>query len=143
MKFPPRKPFYSSITIIILLPALIFVLNIALLISLGMKTIDENKIDKFFHLFGAVSAYFSAAGVLWHLVHRQIIELQNAYVFRALVFGFVCFVVIGWEILEYIVNIGPEFLTYSDTITDMICGIIGGLFAMLFIRKLALGKNSP
>ena len=132
MKSLQRKPFYSSITIIVLLPLLILVLDIVLLISLGTKTIDENRIDKVFHVFGAVSAYFSAAGVLWHLVRRKIIESQNVNVLRALAFGFVCFVVISWEIFEYIFDIGSEFLTYSDTITDMVWGLVGGLVGGLF-----------
>ena len=100
-----------------------------------MKTMDENRIDKVFHILGAVSIYFSAAGILWHLVRRKMIDLHDANVFRMLVYGFLCFVVISWEILEYIVDIGPEYLTYSDTVTDMICGLIGGLFAMFLIRR--------
>ena len=135
MKSLPQKPFYSSIAIIILLPSLIVILHIFVVINLGMKTIDENSIDKVSHILGAVSIGISAAGVLWHLMHQRIIELQNANVFRALVFGFVCFAVIGWEILEYILQIEPEYLTYSDTIMDMICGLIGGLLSMFFIRK--------
>ena len=135
MKSPPREPFYSSITVIVLLPLLILFLGITLMVSLGVKTIDENRIDKVFHLFSAVSVYFSATGVLWHLERRKLIELQNTHVFRALAFGFVCFVVISWEIFEYVVDIGTEYLTYSDTITDMICGLIGGIFTMFFIRR--------
>ena len=49
--------------------------------------------------------------------------------------------VIGWEILEYIILYPHEFLTYTDTISDMTCGLIGGLFAMLFIRRPVLDKN--
>ena len=135
MKSLSRKPFYSSIKVIVLGPILIFFLHIILLIVLGMKTIDENRIDKVFHIFGAVSIYFSTAGVLWHLVRRKIIDLQDEKLFPMLVYGFLCFVIISWEILEYVVDIEPEYLTHSDTVTDMICGLIGGLFAMFFVRK--------
>jgi hypothetical protein len=144
MKPPPEKPFYSSITIIILSPLLIFLLAIAAIVFLGMITINENRIDKFVHVIGGTSICFSVAGVLWHLVHRKIVTLQDANVFRALVFGFVCFAVISWEILEYILifpiytSIFPnvtEYVTYFDTITDMISGLIGGLLAMIFIRQ--------
>ena len=79
--------------------------------------------------------------LLWHLVQREIITLQDENVFRILVFGLLCFVVIGWEILEYILQIEPDYLTYTDTISDMICGLIGGLSAMLFLRKLGLDRN--
>ena len=71
----------------------------------------------------------------WAHTYRKIIDLQDENVFRMLTYGFLCFVVISWEILEYIVDIGPEYLTYSDTVTDMICGLIGGLFAIFFIRR--------
>jgi len=135
MKYLSGKPFYSSLVIIIWLPLLIFFLNIFLTIILGMKTFDENRIDKVLHLLGGVSISLSAAGVLWHLIRRQIIELQDVNVFRVVVLGFACFAVISWEILEYIVPYAPEYWTYSDTITDMICGLIGGLLALFFIRR--------
>ena len=135
MKSLPRKPFYSSTTIIILLPLLILFLNVVSISYFGMKTIDENRIDKVFHILGAISIYFSGAGILWHLLRRKILELQDAVVFRMLVFGFVCFTMICWEIFEYILNIEPEYLTYTDTIADMICGLIGGLVGILFIRR--------
>ena len=135
MKSLSRKPFYSLIAVIVLGPVLIFFLNIILIVVLGMKTVDENRIDKLLHFFGAVSICFTTAGVLWHLARRKIIDLHDANVFRVLVYGFLCFVMISWEILEYIVDIGSEYLTYSDTITDMICGLIGGLFAMFLVRR--------
>ena len=137
MKSLPQKPFYSSIAIIILLPPLIVFLHIFVMIIFGMKTIDENNIDKVSHFLEAISIGISAAGVLWHLIRRKIIELQNINVFRILVFGFVCFAVIGWEIFEYIflIEFLPEYFTHSGTIIDMICGLIGGLLAMFIIRR--------
>ena len=143
MKCIQRKPFYSSIAIILLLPLSILFLHIFLMIIFGMKIIHDNNIDKVSHVFGAIGIGISAAGVLWHLICRKIIELQDTNLFRMLVFGFVCFAVIVWEIIEYIflIEMFLEYLTYSDTITDMICGLIGGLFAMLFFRKPAFGKN--
>ena len=121
---------------------MIFFANEILASLFGVRTLDENKIDNIFHELGSVSVYLSSAGVLWHLVRREIITLQDENVFRFLVFGFLCFVVIGWEILEYIVLHPFEFLTYADTISDMICGLIGGLFAMLFFRKPVAGNSS-
>ena len=136
-----RKPFYSSITIIIFLPLAVFFVWGVLLILFGMKILEENNIDSIVHGVGGVSTCLSTAGVLWHLVRREIITLQDENVFRFLVFGFLCFVVIVWEILEYIVFYPFEYLTYTDTLLDMICGLIGGLFAMLFFRKPTFGKN--
>ena len=37
--------------------------------------------------------------------------------------------------LGYVLEIGLEYGTYSDTVTDMICGLIGGLFAMCTIQR--------
>lgn len=136
-----RKPFYSSIATIVFFPLVVFVISEILVLLFGMETLEEKNIDNILHGFGGVSVCLSSAGVLWHLVRREIITLQDANVFRCLVFGLLCFVVIGWEVLEYIVLYPNQFLTYIDTLSDMICGLIGGLFAMLFFRKPALGKN--
>ena len=114
-----------------------------ILVSLfGNRTLHENRIDNIVHGFAGVSVCLSSAGVLWHLVRREKITLQDEKVFRFLVFGFLCFVVIGWEILEYVIFFPDDILTYADTISDMTCGLIGGLFAMLFFRKPVLDKNS-
>ena len=135
MKSLSRKPFYSSTTVIVLLPILVFVLHIIVVMMLGMKTMNENRFDKVFHIVGGVSVYFSVAGIVWHLIRRNIIDVQDTNVFGILVYGCLSFVIISWEILEYIVGIGPDYLTYADTVTDMMCGLIGGLFAMLFVRR--------
>ena len=89
-----------------------------------------------------MSVFISIAGVLWHLVHREIITLQDENLFHFLVFGFLCFAVISWEIFEYLFFPIFQENPYSDTITDMICGLIGGLLAKLFFRRSVLGKNS-
>ena len=132
------KPFFASIAVIILLPLLIFIVNAALSYFLGMETLNENNIDKLMHLLGGLSVTISSAGVLWHLVRRQIILLQDKKVHYFLVFGFLCFVVISWEILEYIIifPIAPEYVTYSDTVTDMFCGLVGGLLGVFVIWRL-------
>ena len=137
MKSLPEEPFYSKIATIIFLLPLIFSLNIALAIVYGVETLDEYRIDKVFHILGGISISLSAAGVLWHLIHQNKILLQDANVFRALVFGIVCFAVIGWEIFEYLAlfPLFPNVISYSDTIIDMICGLAGGLFAMYFVRR--------
>ena len=142
MKSFSKKPFYSSKTIIVLFPLLVFLLNIALIPLFGYRALGEFRADKIFHVVGGVAISVSIAGVLWHLVCRGIIELHNVNVFQALVFGCLCFVVISWEIAEYIFifPLYPEYIAssnsaYSDTITDMIWGLVGGLFAMLFIRR--------
>jgi len=137
MKSLPVKPFYSKIATIIFLLPLIFSLNIALAIIYGPETLDENGIDKVFHILGGVSISLSAAGVLWHLIHQNKIQLQDANVFRALVFGIVCFAVISWEVFEYfaLFPLFSSVVSYSDTIIDMIFGLAGGLFAMYFVRR--------
>ena len=103
-----RKPFYSSI-IIVFFPLVVLIIWGILILLFGMRTLQEKKIDNILHGFGGVSACLSLVGVLWHLVRREIIILQDENVFRCLVFGLLCFVVIGWEILEYIVLYPNEF----------------------------------
>ena len=118
-----------------MLPLLVFILNVVLILVLEQKEIDEYWLDKVLHLVGGASICLSAAGVVWHLARLEIILLQDIRVFRALVFGFVCFTVISWEILEYFVEFRPESLTYTDTITDMISGLIGGSLGALTVLK--------
>ena len=130
-----QKPFFSSI-MIIMLPLLVICVNQSLEIFFGMKFVAETPTDMIFHVLGGASISMSTFGVLWHLVHRELMVLQDEKVIRFLVFGFLCFAVISWEIFEYIVFYPSEYLTYTDTISDMICGLIGGLFVMFFIRRL-------
>ena len=133
-----EAPFYSSINIIIWLPLLVFVVAEGMaFIYPGMGVMTEKRIDKIFHVLGGYCISLSIAGVIWHSVRREIIELSDKKLFRVLVFGILCFVVISWEILEYILvfPIYPETLGYIDTITDMIFGLVGGIGAMFFVRK--------
>ena len=138
-----RKPFYSSKTVIIFLPICIWLLYEIAVVVLRQKTMGENYLDKVFHFVGAVSMYFSAAGILWHLVQRKVIEIHDANVFRLLAYGILCFAVIGWEIMEYLGNIiDPGELTNPDTVTDMISGLAGGLLAMLCFRQPDIRRHS-
>jgi hypothetical protein len=141
MKTSFKKPFYSSTVTIISLPLLVFLANGIGIFLFGTEGIQENKIDNVLHGFGGASVCISSAGVLWHLVRRELIVLQDKNMFRFSVFGFLCFVVIGWEVLEYIVLYPSELLTYTDTMSDMICGLFGGLLTMLFFRIPNFSKN--
>ena len=131
-----EQPYYSSIKIIVLMPLLVFFLDMAYKYIFGEETYNVYKIDNISHLFGGISISISTAGVLWHLIQRKIIVFQDAKVFGFLVFGFLCFVVISWEIYEYIVFYPMEYMTYADLIVDMICGLIGGLIALLFCIRI-------
>jgi hypothetical protein len=127
-----KKPCYSSIKIIVLLPLLVFFADMIYKYFFGEETYNVYMIDNIFHLFGGISISISTAGILWHLIQQKIIVLQDAKVFCFLVFGFLCFVVISWEIYEYIVLYPMEYMTYADLIVDMICGIMGGLISLFF-----------
>ena len=143
MKSLSQKPFYSSKTVIIFLPICIWILYEIAVVVIRQKGIAENPLDKVFHFVGAVSIYFSAAGILWHLVQRKVIEIHDANVFRLLAYGILCFAVIGWEIMEYLGNIiDPGVLTNPDTVTDMISGLAGGLLAMLCFRQPEIRRHS-
>ena len=138
-----QKPFYSSKTVIIFLPICIWILYEIAVVVIRQKGIAENPLDKVFHFVGAVSMYFSAAGILWHLVQRKVLEIHDANVFRLLAYGILCFAVIGWEIMEYLGNIiDPGELTNPDTVTDMISGLAGGLLAMLCFRQPDIRRHS-
>ena len=143
MKSLSQKPFYSSKTVIIFLPICIWILYEIAVVVIRQKAMGENYLDKVFHFVGAVSMYFSAAGILWHLMQRKVIEIHDANVFRLLAYGILCFVIIGWEIMEYLGNIiDPGELTNPDTVTDMISGLAGGLLAMLCFRQPDIRRHS-
>ena len=130
-----KSPIYSSISVITLFLPLVFLANYLLLLMLGIAVLEENGVDKLFHVLGGLSVSITIAGVLWHMVYRKIVKLEDANLFRALVFGGACLAIISWEIFEYVVQLFPETLTYSDTITDMMSGLIGGLVAVCLIRR--------
>ena len=88
-------PFYASIPLVILLPLLVFLSHVILIVLVGVETIDEYGIDKLVHVAGGCTISISIAGIWWHLVYRQIVVLKDAIVFRALIFGSLCFVVIS------------------------------------------------
>ena len=133
---PVKKPFYYSLKIIILLPLIVFFADIVFIYVFGVKTISVLKIDKILHFFGGLTISISTAGILCNLTYKRMILLQDEKVFRLLIFGILCFTVIVWEVYEYLVFHPNEYLNYTDTISDMICGLIGGLFVMFFIRRL-------
>ena len=118
------------------MPLLVFLGQIVYKHFFGEETFQLYMVDKIFHLFGGISISISAAGVLWQLLHRKIIVLQDRIVFGLLVLGFLCFVIISWEIYEYIVLYPEKYMTYTDLIIDMICGLIGGVIALLFCIRI-------
>ena len=118
------------------MPLLVFFGAIVYGYIFGEETYNVYMVDKIFHFFGGVGISISSAGVLWNLLRRGIIVLQDEIVFRFLVFGFLCFVVISWEIYEYIVLYPDKYMTYADIIVDMICGLIGGLIAFLYCIRI-------
>ena len=131
-----EKPYFASIKIIVLIPLIVFFGQIVYKYFFGDETYNLYMVDKIFHFVGGVGISISSAGVLWNLLRREIIVLQDEIVFRFLVFGFLCFVVISWEIYEYIVLYPDKYMTYADLIVDMICGLIGGLIAFLYCIRI-------
>ena len=119
-----------------MIPLIVFIGACVYEYILGKETFNVYMVDKIFHLFGGIGISISAAGVLWQLLRREIIVLQDKIVFGFLVFGFLCFVIISWEIYEYIVLYPEKYLTYADLIIDMICGLIGGVIALLFCIRI-------
>ena len=139
---PASKPFYAAISLMILLPLLVVLANGICMLLYDVRTLQMQKVDNIFHILGGFSVCLTSAGFLWHLVHRKTIVLQDKKVFYALVFGFLCFTIIGWEIFEYLVLHPYEFLTYDDTISDMVCGIVGGAVAIFFLQQPTFEQNA-
>jgi len=127
-----EKPYYSSIKIIVMIPLIVFIGAYVYEYIFGKESFNVYMVDKIFHILGGIGVSISAAGVLWQLLRRKIIVLQDEIVFGLLVFGFLCFVIISWEIYEYIFLYPEKYMTYTDLIIDMICGLVGGLIALIF-----------
>ena len=119
-----------------MMPLIVFIGAYVYEYIFGKESFNVYMVDKIFHILGGIGVSISTAGVLWNLLRREIIVLQDEIVFRFLVFGFLCFVVISWEICEYIVLYPDKYMTYADIIVDMICGLIGGLIALLFCIRI-------
>ena len=81
-----QTPFFSSIKAIVLPPVLIFAANGLLIVFLGITVLDENRIDKLFHIAGGSCASISMAGIFWRLARRKTLELGDVRVFLFLVF---------------------------------------------------------
>ena len=133
---PVKKPFYYSLKTIILLPLIVFFSDIIVKYNFGVETYIGYNIDKIFHFFGGLVISILTAGILCNLKYKRMILLQDEKVFRLLIFGILCFTVIVWEIYEYLVFHPDEYLNYTDTISDMIWGLAGGIIAMVVIRRL-------
>ena len=133
---PVKKHFYYSLKTIILLPLIVFFSDIIFKYNFGVETYIGYKIDKIFHFFGGLVISISTAGILCNLKYKRMILLQDEKVFRLLIFGILCFTVIVWEIYEYLVFHPDEHLNYTDTISDMIWGLAGGIIAMVVIKRL-------
>ena len=127
-----EKPYYSSITVIILVPLLVFIGAIVYQFAFGEEIYNVYMVDKLFHIIGGVSITISAAGIVWNVSRIRSVDIQDRLLFVILIFGLLCFVVISWEILEYIVLYPDKYMTYTDLIIDMICGLLGGVLALLF-----------
>ena len=119
-----------------MMPLIVFIGAYVYEYIFGKETFNVYMVDKIFHFLGGIVISISTAGVLLQLLRRKIIVLQDEIVFGFLVFGFLCFVIISWEIYEYIFLYPDKYMTYSDLIVDMICGLIGGIFSLLFCIRI-------
>ena len=97
-----KKPYYSSKYIIIISPLLVYLGHIVYKQIFGEVAFQIYLIDKLFHVFGGIAVSISFAGVLWNLARMNIIILKDKIVYTMLVFGLLSFVIIAWEIYEYI-----------------------------------------
>lgn len=89
------------------------------------------------HLLGGCVAGVFAAGVVWHADRLSFIAVSDSRMLRLLVLGAVAFVVIGWEIFEYVIDWSLSAgcqESVDDTIRDQILGMLGCLVVLPFIR---------
>ena len=126
--------FWRKITVIVGGPVLVL-----LLLALGHQHdlfLTTLWFDMFLHGLGGMTVVFSLAGVLWHLELTGWFDPANQ-LFRSQIslLGGLLLLSIGWEFLEVWLNMTPNWIqSRQDTVTDMLCALIGGLIALLFIQ---------
>ena len=136
----PAKPLFASRLVIIYVPLAILLTSSLLTFFFGIQQLDRLFIDKLFHVIGGFSASMSVAGVIWHLDTRQLLVVNFTVIFYVLIYGCLSFIIISWEIAEYLLF--QEFMTYSDTISDMVFSLFGGLCALLAISRINHSLNN-
>ena len=134
MQLLPR--FYTSKYVIILLPLIVYLGHIVYKKIFGDDSFQIYFIDKIFHIFGGIVVSISFSGILWNLSRMNIIILKDKIVYTLLVYGLLSFVIIIWEIYEYIFLYPNIHMTYDDLVLDMVCGLVGGIISLVFLIKI-------
>ena len=119
-------------------PAALFVLHLLLSRVLRLY-LAHPTVDIAMHLLGglAIAFFFWRAGVL--ASEAGVIGGINRIGIGVVVFGLTCAAAVFWEFAEYVSDryLGTKSqLGLSDTLRDMLCGIVGGsafVFAMGFL----------
>lgn len=136
-----RIPYFGSAWVIIFAPIFVLIVNTSIVIIIGVSRYDEIGADNIMHFLGGAAATMFSAGILWRLMQCKIIRIVNIYCFRLLVLGMLSAIIMSWEILEYILQATGYLsywlgqLTYTDTVTDMILGLIGGTLVIFTIKR--------
>ena len=136
-----NNPYYDSLWVIIGAPLMVLAINTFIVILMGVDKYDQLGIDHVVHLIGGAGVAMSTAGLLLRLSRRGLIQLVDVNLFRLTVLGILSLVIIGWEIFEYLLFVFDLFShwfgenIYTDTVVDMICGLLGGAVVMLTLDK--------
>ena len=98
------------------------------------------QFDMWMHTLGGVFlALF--AGALWS---RKVSRLSIGHTI-AFVLGFVIVVGVGWEVFEYIVQYlikGSVLAHFADSVSDLVCDIVGGVIGLCFVLRAKARYNS-
>lgn len=98
------------------------------------------------HLIGGFAFAFLCAGALSHLSEQQFIIRPDNLVKIVLVFALMCTSTVFWEFAEWTADhtIGTHSqLGLDDTLSDMLCGIMGGvIFLLAWAWTVTRGESS-
>ena len=114
-------------------PILVFILNL-FLVFLGIYSVAP-WIDIPMHLLGGFTIAYSGSLILDYLGKRNLVKINNYWIWVLIVISFVALIAVFWEVVEFIyeffyhVGLQPSI---KDTILDLVLGIFGGFLFSIF-----------
>lgn len=114
-------------------PILVFILNL-FLVFIGIYNIVY-WIDIPMHLLGGFAIAYSGSLILDYLGKRNLIKINNYWIWVLMIISFVALIAVFWEVAEFIfeffyhVGLQPSI---EDTILDLVLGIFGGFLFSIF-----------
>jgi hypothetical protein len=100
-------------------------------------------VDKIMHILGGMSIALSGIGAINFFSNRGDIKIRNSFITAVITLSFVAFAAVGWEFLEFTLDLivhthmQPSLI---DTMGDLLAGLCGGGVIILLKNTLEDSK---